>query len=377
MASSSSLLLNANFFKPKAPRVSEENVLYFISKHLDSIIAIELFMASYPDVYRRELNDVYLRLKPIHEDFLNKIFSAKLKQAEKILLANPEFVFLLLTLKGSAKNSRGHTIKGTPLQIAAAALDVGYHDGEEGMVEMLIRHMKKLPNGESIIAKQLKERFPDDYEDHSDTIDKINLSELDIVFHSIKQFDGLTINGTHPKFALDIFLAKQSATNSGLNFSNKSLITSLRFYDKHYIKYDAYHPIINWGAKPARLSFTWSNLIGTLQDSFPDNILLALQQGISHITNEQKHLDRDSKLNIQDLGNDFAFNALGQQAPNHYVKYIQRSGIGIWPPAPSGYDKASPMTKCTTKYFKRKKAVLKEILNEFTKEPKKTSSFRF
>ncbi|HVE43550.1 MAG TPA: hypothetical protein VNC84_00225 [Gammaproteobacteria bacterium] len=77
-------------------------------------------------------------------------------EAKRMVNRMPE----LLTMKATVVDYSGRRVMGTPLQLALAADDIQYRPDEECMVEMLEKHLKLLPDGETIIATQTAEWFP-------------------------------------------------------------------------------------------------------------------------------------------------------------------------------------------------------------------------
>lgn len=110
--------------------------------------------------------EIIAKIKDLHW-FVEK---NHIEAADKLLQETPMHQLpLLLKMKSKVKTSaKGLTqhiiVRGTALRMALGFTAVGRDDKEEGMVEMLHRHMRRaMPNGEGEreIAKQTLEQFPD------------------------------------------------------------------------------------------------------------------------------------------------------------------------------------------------------------------------
>ncbi len=256
----------------------------------------------------------HLLLQPqrLLNQFLQSVVYGNQKKAEDILdqlkKTAPGLLAQLLTQKCTVVDYSGRTIHGTALQIALGAEDVKYHDNEECMTEMLMRHLKTLPNGDDIIAKQIQEQFPEGWEEIEKARQERDLAELKKVVAAIESAQ----DGDNCDAAILVFRKYLDDENgrgvikTGKHFNMQLLVDAFNLYVEKYDQFGG-----NWHS-PKNILF-WRKIIGGIERYLPACYAQAFCQGVYQIVEDLEKLDRrlalrfDSKVTFYPLDSDPAF----------------------------------------------------------------------
>ena len=133
------------------------------------------------------------------------------------------------------------------------------HIHEEGMAEMLRRYLKKLPQGEEIIAQQTSEYFPDGWEEQEKARQERDLQELKKVFAAINAEQDMTkCEAAVTAFTNYLAKQKEGIIKSGKHSNLHLVEESFRLYDEYYERFGN-----DWDSPKNILS--WRRVVGGIQ----------------------------------------------------------------------------------------------------------------
>lgn len=233
---------------------------------------------------------LFTPVNPLVIQFLQHIAYGEQAQAEAMLQSHANMAPILLTTAGKVKDYSGRTIKGTGLQLAIGAEDVKYHDNEECMTEMLMRHLK-LSNGEDEIATQISNQFPDGWEESEKERAKRDLAELN------KVVDAIAVSRTNGdcEVALQAFRDYLERENkgkgvikTGKHFNIELLVEAFKVYEQKYTNFGG------WDSRKSNVF--WRNVIGYTQRFLPACYAQAFCQGPCNIVDDGEKLNRSMKF---------------------------------------------------------------------------------
>ena len=232
----------------------------------------------------------HLLLQPdsVANNFRYCVVYGNQKKAEALLVAYPHLLSLLLQQKGQVIDYPGHTIYGTALQIALGAEDVKFHDNEECMAEMLLRYLRQLPKGETIIDKQIAEQFPAGWREEENARIERDLVELKKVVATLENapdMDNCADDIKAFQNYLDDENKNRGVITKGKHFNMQLLIDALTLFVK---KFDLLGG--RWDS-PKNILF-WRKIIGYIERYIPTCYAQALCQGVPFIVMEGKKLTR-------------------------------------------------------------------------------------
>ncbi len=216
----------------------------------------------------------------------------KKREVELMLSQHPE----LLLYKGMTSDYSHRKLEGTALQIALGAEDVDLFTRKDidyftikgntffrktrrktsdGMAEMIQKYLRKLPDGEEIIKKQIRAQFPEGWEIEEEQKNQRDLAALKKMFKAIE--DAKTDHDC--KTALQEFrnyLEPKDIIKTGLHFNSNLLIQAVKLRDQYleakpFEDYDSAKNII-----------IRNEIIGYIQRFVPANVGMAIAQGLDH-----------------------------------------------------------------------------------------------
>ncbi len=241
----------------------------------------------------REENVIRLReglfppSNPLVTQFLQHVIYGEQREAEKMLVDNQRLAQLLLTEKAKVKDYSGRKIYGTALQMALGAEDVGYHEDEICMVEMLQKWMWLIPDGEALMAEQIAEQFPEGYEEQEQQRIKDDEAALIKVLDAI----GRSSNDAECEPALqefDNYLKSKGVIRTGKHFNEKLQEMAYELYDKRYDEFGG------WSSRKNNLA--WRRVNGRIQRNYTACLAQAASQGFYYIVDEGEKLQRTLEL---------------------------------------------------------------------------------
>lgn len=231
-------------------------------------------------LFKPELN------QPATDKLLTHVIRGEQAKAEKMIKNNPH----LLLETGIVVDYSGRKIEGTALQLALGADDVKYHDNEECMVEMIYKYLKKLPNGEAIIAEQTAKQFPDGWQVKEEQRAMRDSDVLRAVINAIA-------NSTDPAdwekaiHTLRSYLEFENKSNlfqTGKHFNHQLLVEALDLFNQNYDQFGKFNS--------AKNNTVWRQVIGTIERYVPATTAQALCTGVGKIVAEKGKLDRTLAL---------------------------------------------------------------------------------
>lgn len=159
------------------------------------------------------------------------------------------------------------------------------HIHEESMAEMIMRHLRKLPNGEAEIAKQVNEQFPAGWEIEEEKRVKRDKEALLALFNAVKA-EKMNASDIHIAiWRFRDYLEKENdpkiIIKAGKQFNEQILFDALDIYTKYYNKH-----------RISKNSMFWQAVIGGIQRYFPANMAQELLQGAHFITKAGSKLRR-------------------------------------------------------------------------------------
>ena len=224
----------------------------------------------------------------IVNNFLHAVVNANQKKAEAILSDYPHLLSQLLQQQGQVTDYPGHTIYGSVLQIALGAEDVKYHDDEECMAEMLMRYIRTLPNGETIIEKQIAEQFPEGWEEKEKARaerDSAALNKVVTALENAAADDDCAAEISAFKQYLDDENKNSGVIKTGKHFNMQLLIDALNLYVQKFNQFGG-----SWDSPKNKLF--WCKIIGKIERYVPACYAQALCQDVYDIVQNGKKLER-------------------------------------------------------------------------------------
>ncbi len=208
------------FFNKLPKDILENHLLPYLNLEADPKTRHSLALATKQDGFLFRCN---LRLIAFLESVAN---SNENKVRETLKKASPLARQKLLTTPFEVINYSGRRIYGTALQIALGADDVN-------LAKILMNYMDKLPDGDIIKQKQIKEQFPEGYakeiEQQANDSLKALLKLFDIIRHSNNENDW--------EIALGQFknsIKPQTVIKNGKQFNKLLLFSALQLYQQTY-----------------------------------------------------------------------------------------------------------------------------------------------
>lgn len=229
---------------------------------------------------------------------LKHIVRGEQKEAEAMLKNN----LSLLLEKGRVTDYSGRVIEGTALQLALGAEDIGIHEGEECMVEMIQRHLIRLPIGETAIIEQIKQQFPEGYEKEEIKKQEADLNAVNALIKAIgdsKATNTATLE-KECEAALNQFrnyLKPSGVITTGQHSNVRMLVKAFEFYYQKYAEFG------NDKESPKNKLF-WEKGIGGIQRSLPANYAQAFCQSLYNYVICDKKLDRRLKVTVFSIDSD-------------------------------------------------------------------------
>ncbi|HSW71713.1 MAG TPA: hypothetical protein VLH77_07075, partial [Gammaproteobacteria bacterium] len=157
---------------------------------------------------------------------------------------------------------------------------------EEGMIEMLMRHLQKLPDGEKIIAEQTLKQFPEGWEEQEENRHQEDLEQLRIVRTALtakgtsEDPDGSKYRAALLEFKK--YLAPKGVIREGKHWNARLLDAAFEmghqeWYNDDQDKNDAFY----------------NEIVGYLQTLAPANYAMAKAQGLHYLLQEGEKFNRD------------------------------------------------------------------------------------
>jgi hypothetical protein len=230
-------------------------------------------------------------LQPQHilTKFLQYVVYGNQKQAEAIL-KDANLRSQLLQQKAQVIDYSGRTIYGTALQLALGAEDVKYHDDEECMTEMLKGYLKQLPNGDTLIAQQIAEQFPEGWEEKEKARAQRDLAALKTVICAIKNNqEGDNCDADIQAFRRYLDAEnKSNVIKQGKHFNVQLLADAFNLYAEKYIDFSRDMD----GMASSKNTLFWRKTIGYIERYVTACYAQALSQGVFTIVQNGDKLRR-------------------------------------------------------------------------------------
>jgi hypothetical protein len=204
------------------------------------------------------------------------------------VVKSPDILRSLLRHTIELKDYSRRLIKGTALQFALGAEDVRYHDNEECMTELIIRHLKTLPDGNKIIAEQIREHYSENYLSLENTKAEANSTALQNVFKAI----AVSRNNDNCIRALRTFvdyLTPKGTISQSKHFDTRIYEEALELYIKHFDEFGG------WNSHKNNLA--WRNVLGNIARLFPANYAQLFCQGSFDVLRRGNKLKRNLEFN--------------------------------------------------------------------------------
>jgi hypothetical protein len=162
------------------------------------------------------------------------------------------------------------------------------HVHDEEMAEMIMRHLRRLPDGEKEITEQICEQFPKGWEAQEKARMARDAGALEEVFYAIeraKKIDDLEI-------AIKIFSDHLENENkhrgifkTGFYFNDQLEIDARTFFEKKYYQFGGHHSTRN--------NLIWQKVIGKIQRYATGCTAQTICQGPRNIVDGDEKLRRD------------------------------------------------------------------------------------
>ena len=220
--------------------------------------------------------------------FLQSVVDGNQKKAETFLTTYPQFFSLLLQQKSQVTDYSGRTHFGTALGMALGAEDVKYHDDEECMAEMLMRYLKKLPNSETIIDKQIADQFPVGWEAKEKERAERDTAALNKVVAALENApanDNCAVAINAFKQYLEDENKNRGVIETGKHFNMQLLIDALNLYVQKFNQFGG-----SWDS-PKNILF-WRKIIGKIERYAPTCYAQATCQDVYQIVECDEKLER-------------------------------------------------------------------------------------
>ena len=210
----------------------------------------------------------------VHQ-LLVHIVNAALNLAENMIKADPG----LLLETGQVKD-RGYLYKGTALTIALELGDISIHPENEEMADMILRHLRTLPNGEAEIKRQIQTHFPNGFihempYDFTEIYQAIQTSTDADVQAALRKEQ----NDTPLCKALNKF--REEFSNCSRNFCH--FLAALTLYDTKFTDFKS------WDQR----SLFCIQVLGFVQRYLPLCDIYVVKQGIYNVVENKQRLTRD------------------------------------------------------------------------------------
>lgn len=213
-----------------------------------------------------------------------------ISQRPHLLLAEGDTTDYTFYYRDGQYHQRKHK-KRTALQIALGAGDVNLYDQsgkllDEGMVEMILRYLKKRPDSEAIIAKQIQGQFPPGWEADEEKKHATYLTALHEINYAIKNSsEDKECEAAILKFKNA--LAPQEEITIGKHWDAKLLLAAFEIGYSEYF-YDA----------PRKDDLFYNVVISYIENLAPAHDAMAMAQGLYYILIQGKNFNRDLKINF-------------------------------------------------------------------------------
>ena len=236
-------------------------------------------------------NGFFVLVNPEVVTFLQHIIYGEQNEAEAMLNEhqnNPDMLRKLLTAKVTVTDYSGRRIYGTGFRMALGAVDIGYHPDEECMVEMLQKWMRKLPDGETLMAAQIAQQFSKGYEER----EKQRIKDDEAALIKVLDAIGKSNNNAECELALqefDNYLKPKGVIRTGKHFNEKLQEKAYELYSLRYAAFGG-----SWDSHKNLLA--WRKVIGRIQRNYTACLAQAASQGLYQIVDEGEKLQRTLKL---------------------------------------------------------------------------------
>ncbi|HSW71169.1 MAG TPA: hypothetical protein VLH77_04240 [Gammaproteobacteria bacterium] len=217
----------------------------------------------------------------------------KKRQAEALISQNP--LLLLAEAQTSDfsyyyRNGKRYQrrILGAPLGIALGAEDVNLYDKEgkkllgEGMVEMILRHLRRLPEGEEVIARQMLKQFPKGWEAREKKRQVADLHALLQVRQAIK----------NSSYNADCQAAILEFIN---HLAPKALITEGKHWNANLLQSALELGHLGYFHDPRKDNLYYNFIVAYIQTLAPANFAMAQAQGLKELLDQGKYFKRKLK----------------------------------------------------------------------------------
>lgn len=223
-------------------------------------------------------------------------------------------------------------LEGTAYRLALGAKDVKFHSDEECMVEMIMRHFRRLPHWEVEIKKQYDDQFPPEWEHKEEqrktndllalhkvltAINEVKLPDIDYYKNKTCYNNGMQVLKTNlGKYynwrdeaykdcekacepALKEFRKylddqiKENVIKTGFHFNDNLLQQAFHFYNKNIRAFGA-----NAGSpwESPKNILCWRKIIGYIERFVPVCTAQAFCMGLVNYVDSDKELERSLKF---------------------------------------------------------------------------------
>lgn len=201
-------------------------------------------------------------------------------------------------------------VRGTPLKVALIANDVDVIiDGKkvvDGMAEMIMSYLMKLPNGLAEIGKQIKEQAPDEKEEEEhclrdiEALNKMVKAIEDATDDECEQALSHDAKEDNPvEAALNEFRnylepRKNEVITTGKQFNEKILQHAFKLYDEKYATFG------DGGDSPKNI-LCWRKIIGYIQRFSPASTAEVFCHGLYSVVEDREELKRSLKFRYDNV----------------------------------------------------------------------------
>jgi len=186
----------------------------------------------------------------------------------------------------------GQRIRGSALGIALGAEDVSRATHpDEGMAEMLITELRKLPEGEAYIDNQIKAQFPEGWEAKEDAKHAADLIALRKIREAIK----VSRSNADPELIAAIhefkeYIEPKGIIERGKHWNARLLQAALQIgWDK-------------WFGDNRKDDFFYNQVVGSIDTHTPTNYAMAQAQGLCYLLEKNEKFNRSLEYR-QNRGN--------------------------------------------------------------------------
>ncbi len=256
---------------------------------------------------------------------LEHVAKGRKEEAEDLLESNQEILPHLLTYSGKIKtyatSIKGSVfVEGTPLGIALGAEDVNVYDQYgnlrgTGMVEMLLRYLRRLPDSEELIISQTLKQFPEGWEAREE---KRHAADL-IALRKVR--DAIIASS-------DYEACKKAIREFKIHLAPKKVITDGKHWNAKLLQ-AAFEKKSNLYFYNNRKALFYCEIVNYIQFLAPANYGMAQAQGFKNLVENGENFKRDFKY---------------QNGTDHYYPLNStvgdvRSGAGSWVECYYGYSR--------------------------------------